>query len=161
MVIIKCPYDDCSWQSENVDAAFAAVVGQQLAMHDKAAHSITPIPAPQKLNIDPPKINVGASPEEWQAFSRQWSMFKTGTVISKAQAATALFYCCSEDLRLDIMRDIRSDVASMPEEDLLKEIKRLAVRDESILVHRMRLGKMVQTPGMGIRTFLASLRGQA
>ena len=37
----------------------------------------------------------------------------------------------------------------------------MAVKDESILVHRMRLGKMVQTPGMGIRTFLANLRGQA
>ena len=107
MPIIKCPYEDCSWQSEDVEAAFAAVVGQQLAMHDKAAHSNPmPTPKPQKLKIDPPKINVGASPEEWQAFKRQWSMFKTGTVIATEQAATALFYCCSDDLRLDIMRDI-------------------------------------------------------
>ena len=164
MPIIECPYEGCDWKSENVDAAFASVVGQQLEMHDRAKHSNpmpTPKPQSQKLNIDPPKINVGASPEEWQAFKRQWSMFKTGTVIATEQAATALFYCCSDELRLDIMRDIRTDVASMPEDDLLKEIKRLAVRDESILVHRMRLGKMTQTPGMGIRTFLANLRGQA
>ena len=88
-------------------------------------------------------------------------MYKTGTMISPSQAATALFYCCSEELRLDIMRDIRLDVALMPEDDLLAEIRRLVVKEESILVHRMKLGKMVQAPGQGIRTFLANLRGQA
>ena len=40
-------------------------------------------------------------------------------------------------------------------------IKRLAVKDESTLVHRMKLNRMTQSPGTGIRTFLASLRGQA
>ena len=88
-------------------------------------------------------------------------MFKTGTAIATPQVATALFYCCSEELRLDLMRDIRSDVATMPEALLLENIKRLAVREESVLVHRIRLSKMVQTPGMGIRNFLANLRGQA
>ena len=98
MPIIKCPYEHCQWQSEDVDGAFAAVVAQQLAMHDKAAHSNqAPAAMPQKLNIDAPKISVGATPEEWQAFCRQWSMFKTGTVIATSQAATALFYCCSEN----------------------------------------------------------------
>ena len=160
MPVIRCPL--CEWKSDDLDAALAAVLAQQLAMHDKAAHSnTTPNPTPQKLNIDPPKIGVGATPEEWEAFGRQWAMYKTGAVIAASQAPTALFYCCSEELRLDIMRDIRLDVATMPEPELLNEIKRLAVKDESILVHRMRLGKMVQTPGMGIRTFLANLRGQA
>ena len=59
------------------------------------------------------------------------------------------------------MRDIRSNIANLPENDLLAEIKRLAVKEENILVHRMKLGKMTQTPGTGIRTFLANLRGQA
>ena len=162
MPIIKCPYDSCDWQSEDVDGAFASVIAVQLTMHDKAVHSApNPSASTQILKIDPPKISVGATPEEWQSFVRQWSMYKTGTMIAPKQTATALFYCCSEELRLDIMRDIRLDVASMQESDLLTEIKRLAVREESILVHRMKLGKMVQTPGTGIRTFLANLRGQA
>ena len=59
------------------------------------------------------------------------------------------------------MRDLSDDVSLMSETNLLKEIKRLAVKEESILVHRMKLGKMTQAPGMGIRTFLANLRGQA
>ena len=88
-------------------------------------------------------------------------MYKTGMTIPVAQAPTALFYCCSDDLRTDVMRDLRCDVAGMPEADLLAAIRRLAVKEESILVHRIKLSKMVQPPGTGIRTFLASLRGQA
>ncbi len=59
------------------------------------------------------------------------------------------------------MRDLRDDVANMAEVDLLAAIKRLAVKDESTLVHRIKLGRMTQSPGTGIHTFLASLRGQA
>ena len=59
------------------------------------------------------------------------------------------------------MRDLRQDVATMAEGDLLAAIKRLAVKDESIFVHRIKLNKMTQSPGTGVRTFLANLRGQA
>ena len=162
MPIIKCPFG-CGWESDNLSDAFAAVLAQQLSMHDKAKHSglAQATAVPQKLKIDPPQIGLNATPEEWDGFCRQWSMYKTGTVIATPQVATALFYCCNEDLRMSIMRDTRQDVALMPETILLETIKRLAVRDESILVHRMKLARMVQGPGMGIRTFLANLRGQA
>ena len=59
------------------------------------------------------------------------------------------------------MRDTRSDVATMAEKDLLSAIKRLAVKNESTLVHSIKLSKMTQAPGTDIRTFLARLRGQA
>ena len=81
--------------------------------------------------------------------------------IQPAMQSTALFYCCDDDLMRDIMRDHQGDVAAMPESDLLAAIKRLAVKEESTLVHRIRLGKMTQAPGMPIRTFLANLKGQA
>ena len=59
------------------------------------------------------------------------------------------------------MRDLQSDVASLPEEELLAAIKRLAVEDKSTLVHRITLSKMTQDPGTSLRTFLANLQGQA
>ena len=164
---ISCPIADCTWESDDLDVSWAAVANQQLQMHDRNAHSQNSTPVPSvsqvksKLKIDPPRINVGASPEEWDSFKRQWAMYKQGTLLDTTQIATALFYCCSNDLRQDIMCDIRSDIANLPEKDLLAEIKRLAVKEENILVHRMKLGKMTQTPGTGIRTFLANLRGQA
>ena len=74
---------------------------------------------------------------------------------------TALFYCCSQNVRTDIMRDLQLGVAKMAEADLLAAIKRLAVKEESTLVHRLKLNRMTLSPGTGIRTFLANLRGQA
>jgi len=77
-------------------------------------------------------------------------MYKVGMAITANMLSTALFYCCDQDLQTDIMRDLREDVANMPEADLLAAIKRLAVKDESTLVHRIKLGKMTQSPGTGI-----------
>ena len=161
MPIINCPIEDCKWKSDNLDNALAVILGQQLQMHEKAVHTACTQVNSQKLKIDPPKMGVGASPEDWESFKRQWSMFKTGTNVPQHQVSIALFHCCSEGLKQDIMRDVQFDIGTMSETDLLGEIKRLAVKEESILVHRMKLGKMAQTPGMGIRTFLANLRGQA
>ena len=160
MPIISCPVNGCEWTSDDLDGAFAAVIVQQLQMHDKTTHSTLPTEN-HKLKIDSPEIGVGANPEEWSAFTRQWSMYKTGTGIPNPKLSTALFYCGSKDLRQDLMRDLREDVAAMSEEDLLAAMRRLAVKEESALVHRMKLSKMTQAPGTSIRTFLASLRGQA
>ena len=59
------------------------------------------------------------------------------------------------------MRDFQSDVSSRSEVDLLAAIKRLAVKEESTLVHRMKLSKMTQAPDTPFSTFLASLKGHA
>ena len=49
----------------------------------------------------------------------------------------------------------------MTELDLLKAVKKLTVKEESVLAHRIKLGKAVQAPGQGIRTFHAQLKGLA
>ena len=88
-------------------------------------------------------------------------MYKTGMNISGNMCATALFHCCDGDLLTDLMRDLQEDVSSMSEADVLAAIKRLAVKEESTLVQRIRLSRMTQAPGTPIRTFLATLKGQA
>ena len=165
MTIISCPVADCPWRSADLDEAFASVIASQLQIHSRACHESTPAPTTavpdHKLKLDPPEIGVGANPEEWSSFTRQWSMYKIGTSIHGSKIPTELFYCASKDLRQDLMRDLRCDVATMPEQDLLAAMRRLAVKEESALVHRIKLSKMTQAPGTSIRTFLASLRGQA
>ena len=161
MPSLKCAFPACQWKTDDLSDAFAAALLEQLKMHERASHTAAPETKPHKLKIDPPKLDVGATPEEWQSFKRQWSMYKGGALIPEEQVATALFYCCSEGLRLDLMRDIQEDVAKMTEDDLLANLRRLAVKEESILVQRIKMGRMQQSPGMGIRTFLANLRGQA
>ena len=160
---IKCPA--CEWESQDLAEAFAAVLNTQLDTHIQLTHMPAAPPAvtaqPQKLKLDPPKVGIDCNPEQWSSFVRQWNMYKVGMAVPGNMINTALFYCCSEDLRCDILRDIQADLSSMSEQELLEAMKRLAVIEESTLAQRIKLGKMTQTPGTGIRTFLASLRGQA
>ena len=173
---LTCPIGGCTWKSQELDAAFASALNTQLEMHNQDVHApqaaaaqaaAAPTPpastpaAPLRLKLDSPKVSSNCDPDQWSAFKRQWEMYKIGMAITPNMVSTALFYCCSDDLRTDLMRDIQADLASMSEANLLSAIKRLAVKEESVLVHRIRLGKMTQTPGTGIRTFLANLRGQA
>ena len=160
MPSITCPVDGCTWQSQDLGDAFAAILLTSLQMHNQAVHSPAAAP-PTKLKLKPPTVGAGCNPDQWSAFTRQWGMYKTGMALTNDQRSTALFYCCEDDLKTDLMRDLQGDVATMCEADLLAAIKRLAVKDESVLVHRIKLSKMTQAPGIPIRTFLASLRGQA
>lgn len=168
---LTCPVTDCQWVSQDLAADFAQALTEALRMHDRDVHSTptaatTALAAPppnthRKLRLDPPRITAGSELDQWSAFTRQWNMYKTGMEIPDNMCAIALFYCCDEDLRTDIMRDIAGDVSAMTETALLAAMKRLAVKEESTLVHRIKLNQMTQPPGTGIRTFLASLRGQA
>ena len=160
MPIIVCPVQDCEWKSQNLGEAFAAILHTSLQMHAQAAHT-TAAAAPTTLKLKPPTVGPGCNPDQWSAFTRQWEMYKTGMALRTEQRSTALFYCCEDELKTDLMRDLQNDVSTMCESDLLAAIKRLAVKDESVLVHRIKLSKMTQAPGTPIRTFLASLRGQA
>lgn len=161
MPVLQCPIDGCNWKSQDLDEAFAAALTTALQIHDRTVHPPLAQPSTHKLKLDPPSIATGCDPDQWSAFTRQWKMYKTGMAITDNVLPTALFYCCDPYLRTDIMRDLQGDVASMLETDLLKAIKRLAVKEESTLVQRIKLNRMTQSPGSNIRTFLASLRGQA
>ena len=144
--------------------SLSSVLATAMSLH---AQDTYPPPVTQQhsaqptLKLKPPIISAGSTPDQWSAFQRQWAMYKTGMAISNVMRATALFHCCDQDLMNDLMRDLQEDVSKMAELDLLAAIKRLAVKEESTLVHRIRLSKLTQAPGTPIRTFLATLRGQA
>ena len=156
MPVLQCPIDGCDWKSQDLDAAFAAALTTALQIHDRTVHPPLAQTASRKLKLDPPTIATGCDPDQWSAFTRQWDMYKTGMTITANVLPTALFYCCDTNIR-----DLQGDVANMTEEDLLNAIKRLAVKEESTLVQRIKLNRMTQSPGSNVRTFLASLRGQA
>ena len=159
---LACPVTGCNWESQELPVALAAALNTALELHGKTAHATAAPPAPAAaLKLKPPSISAGSSPDQWSSFKRQWDMYKTGAAVPQPMYATALFHCCEDELRNDLMRDLQNDVASMSEDDLLAAVKRLAVKEESTLVHRIKLSKMVQAPGTPIRTFLANLRGQA
>ena len=132
MLRLQCPVEGCDWESQDLDEAFAAGLKAALHIHDRTVHS-TPAPvATQKLKLDLPSISAGCDPDQWSAFTRQWDMYTVGMAIADNILPTVLFYCCSHDLRTNIMRDLQLDVAKMTEADLLAVIKRLAVKKREL-----------------------------
>ena len=164
-IALDCPIAGCNWQSQELPETYVDALTAALRMHNQSVHENQGQQAPQptapSLKLKSPTVGAGCTPDQWSSFTRQWTMYKTGMGITNAQCATALFHCCNQDLMDDIMRDIRGDVSVMSEVDLLAAIKRLAVKEESTLVHRIKLSKLTQAPGTPIRSFLATLRGQA
>ena len=154
---LRCPVEGCDWQSQDLESAFASALTTALQMHDRSAHT-SASPSTSKLKLEPPKVGLGCDPDLWSAFTRQWEMYKLGMIIANKMIPTALFHFCSQDLRTDIMRETRADASTMTKRDLLATIRRLAVKEESTLVHRMKLNKMTQSPGTGVRTFWHSQR---
>ena len=155
MTKLACPDPSCTWESQDFPPELAVAANTALELHARLAHAPNQPPqasANSAIKLKPPHISAGTTPDQWSAFKMS---------IQPAMYSTVLFHCCDDDLMTDIMRDHQGDVASMPEPDLLAAIKRLAVTEESTLVHRIRLGKMTQAPTMPIRTFLANLKGQA
>ena len=49
----------------------------------------------------------------------------------------------------------------MAENDLLEAINKLAVKEESELIQRIKISNLVETPVMSVQNFLSLLHGQA
>ena len=72
-----------------------------------------------------------------------------------------LLECCDEQLRKDLTRNAGGTLTNNSEDDVLKAIKRLAVREENIMVARATRHDMHQDHDEPVRSFGARLRGQA
>ena len=139
-----------------------------LKIHADSAHA-TPAPAPaprpasgSRVKLDPPKLSAGSDQETWEHFLRNWAMFKTGMGITVTQSPVFLFNCLGGDSKDDILRaNPGTEVAEMTEAALTEAIKGLAVKVESKLVHRIRMGQPTQAPGSSIKNFHATLKGQS
>jgi len=69
--------------------------------------------------------------------------------------------CCEEDLHKDLTRAAGGSLTNKSEDKVLSAIKRLAVREENIMVGRVSLHEMQQDHNEAIRSFGARTRGQA
>ena len=140
-----------------------------LQIHRETVHPtpVTPQAAPTphstpRVKLDPPKLSAGSDQETWELFLRSWGLYKSGMNIQDAQSSVYLFNCLDHNLRDDILRANPSTlIGEMSEADLTAAVKILAVKVESKLVHRIRMGQATQAPGHSIRNFHASLKGQA
>ena len=68
---------------------------------------------------------------------------------------------CSDALRLDLRSELGDELYGRTEEDLLKAMKNMAVRESNPMVHRNRMRSMKQGEAEQMRNSIARLRESA
>ncbi len=155
---LTCPIAQCTWKSQDLDAAFAAALATSLQAHLAHVHPTDASVKPEKLPR--PSISTGVTTEEWNYFTSLWESYRDATKLSTADSRTQLLACCDTDLRRDLHRT-DSQLCSKSVDVILSTIRSLAVREENTLVSRLTLHSMRQDRDEGTRNFAARLRGQA
>ena len=158
MTAVRCPYPDCTYStSADLDPAVTAVVLSTHAMSHSRASKAKPAP------VKRPEISSGGTTENWSYFTTRWKAYSGAVQLSAQDTTIQLLECCDAKLRRDITRNAVGPVRleDMTEENLLKAIRALAVREENPKVARVALSRMTQDRGEPVRAFAARLRGQA
>ena len=161
MPSFHCPIDGCTYVTDDVDVAIAAVF---LTIHNNT-HVVAAGPAPaisrqRAPPVDRPKVSKGSNEVTWNAFTTRWSLFKRGTQLTEEEQVQHLFLCCDEDLGDDILKG-HPQAVSGTETELIDIIKRLAVTPVAVNVRRSELISLKQDHGESVRSFYARINGMA
>ena len=84
------------------------------------------------------------SETQWREFMREWARYKRSTEISGQLLLDQLHSCCSAPLRLDMASEVGDELDDMQEDQLLKTMRRMAVKETNPMVHRNKLRSMLQ-----------------
>ena len=112
--------------------------------------------------IPRPTISSGISQQDFKFFRGEWTRYKRCSGIKDADIIRdQLMYCPDESLRKHVCRSLGDRVDTISEEELLEEIKKLAVERQSNIINTVALMSATQERDEGIRQFAARLRGLA
>ena len=145
------------------DTTAPEVLIRLLDIHAKTAHPDTHTPPPATAKVEKvkrPSISASGSSEEGIYFTQRWSEYKAATHLTGLDTIYQLLECCDEALWKDLTHTFGS-LSSSDETVVLQNIKTLAVRQENIMVARVRLQHMRQDRDEPVRAFAARLKGQA
>ena len=160
------PAIPCSHAPECSYVTVDTIIGEAitlLQMHEKAKHEKQTI-ADGSVKADKvrrPTITGGGSSEDWQYFVTRWEEYASATKLSESDKVLQLLECCDEQLRRDLTRAAGGTLSAKPENEVMKAMRKLAVREENTMVARFTLHQMAQDADEPVRNFGARIKGQA
>ena len=164
MVILTCPIPECPFQTPDVESAGAAAnltIHGYTHMHQPAlAPPATATSASKGPKLERPRVHLNCSPEDWNAFTRRWQTYKSGSGITDATATGQLLECTSPELGNIVLR-AHPEFTSKGIADALPLLRSLSVVPVALGVLRSELSALVQDPGESFRTFAARAQGKA
>ena len=156
---VKCPIPACVFETDDLDAAIVAALLTTHALVHNAASSTASCNKVEKVKR--PTISSAGTSEDWSYFLSRWKDYVEATKIKDKELVIQLLECCDETLRRDLTRSAGGSLTDKSQEDVLKAMRILAVREENIMVARVTLNNMTQDRDETVRSFGARLRGQA
>jgi len=158
---MACPFQDCTYSTgEQTEPVAIAYFNAHMLSHTH------PPPAQQSVvrrsgpKLDRPVIESGASMEEWNLFTRRWTIFKEGSHIDNADASRHLFQCADGPLG-DALLKMDPDIVNKSIDEVLQAMKKLAVIPIATGILRSELLDMKQLRDEAFRKFASRVRGKA
>ena len=160
-IALPCPDGDCGWKTVEVEQKLAKeLLDQHIAVKHQSGGSVAESGCkPERMGR--PKADLAMSETTWRDFLGQWARFKRSTKVTGQDLIDHLVTCCSDSLRMDLRSDIGEKMDDMREADLLKAMKKMAVRESNPMVHRNNLRAMKQGENEAFRNYVARLKETA
>ena len=157
---IDCPIAECDYKTPDVEAVVAAaLITTHATIHN--APATNRVTSAKIKNVKRPVVSSAGTSEDWSYFSSRWSDYVAATKVSVKDRIIQLLECCDKQLRKDLTRSAGGTLTNDTEEDVLKAMKKFAVREENTMVARFTLHRMHQEEDEPIRSYGARLQGQA
>lgn len=157
MPAIPCSIAGCNYVTEDVDVTIVVAL---LSLHANQ-HSSQNTAAAKVEKVSRPSISSSGTSEQWSYFLIRWEEYVTATNIQGKDKVIQLLECCDDTLRHDLTQASGSSLIDKSDTDVLAAIKTLAVREENVMVARVKLHNMHQDHEESVRAYFSRLRGQA
>lgn len=161
---MKCPLPDCTYSTgEQTEPVAIAYLNAHMYAHmqplptQQVATSVVRSSGPK---LDRPTVQTGVSMEEWNMFTRRWTIFKEGSHINNDNASHHLFQCADGPLG-DALLKTDPDIINKDIDVVLSAMKKLAVIPIATGILRSELLEMKQLRDEIFRKFASRVRGKA
>lgn len=158
MPVVECPIPGCTYKTPELDNV---VVAALITAHSMTHSNKSDASVARVEKVKRPSISLAGTTEDCLYFKERWAEYVVATKISGKELSIQLLDCCEEKLRRDLTRSSAGSLMEKSEEDLLIDIRKLAVREENVMVSCATLRNMRQDREETIQSFLARLKGQA
>ena len=164
MAGLKCGTVGCEFETE--DGTLDQKL-KHLELHALLTHPANALPVQQQRQqgrpnkIETPKLKMGVGPDNFHFWKGRWDHYKRVNRLDDAQDIRDQLVNCETELYRDLHNTLGTSLQMKMEEELISEMRGLAVPHHSNLVSIVALRSATQERGERIRSYVARLRGLA
>ena len=161
MVVVSCTIDTCEFKTQVVgDQTGSILLSHYIATEHSNANQVSSNIQDRAQRPQRPIITTELTPQQWSNIIRYWKIYKKEARLNTTNIITQLITCCDEELRNQLF-NAHSEIEEKEEEEVIKAIRELAVKSESVIVAQVNHVKCRQGRDEPVRKWFSRLKGQA